>query len=71
MFAAMRQPPQICRIAAGKRGEIIRIIGASAVLQQLRQLGDVGGDAPRLVAGEAALVAANVRQPSKLSRYIR
>jgi len=26
--------------------------GASAVLQQLRQLGDVHGDAPRLVAGE-------------------
>ena len=35
--------------AAGKRGEII---GASGVLQQLRQLGDVDGDAPRLVAGE-------------------
>jgi hypothetical protein len=35
--------------AAGKRGEII---GASAVLQQLRQLGDVYGNAPRLVAGQ-------------------
>src|ERR1700720_3693573 len=30
--------------AAGKRSEII---GASAVLQQLRQLGDVDGDAPK------------------------